>query len=96
LKSNLTLAVLATALSVTAIAPETAHARRTYAHNGSTAHRCSGGKGVVGTVVGGVGGAVAGGAIIGGPVAVIAGGVGGALLGRHIDKKNVRRRHGCR
>lgn len=95
MKPNLTLAVLAAALSFTAVAPETAHARRTYAHSGS-AHRCSGGKGVVGTVVGGVGGAVAAGAIIGGPVAVIAGGVGGGLLGRHIDKKNVRRRHGCR
>lgn len=95
MQSRLTMAVLATALSVTAIAPETAYARRTYTHSGS-AHRCSGGKGVVGTVVGGVGGAVAAGAIIGGPVAVIAGGVGGGLLGRHIDKKNVRRRHGCR
>lgn len=94
MKSHLTLAVLATALSVTAIAPETAHARRTYNHSGS--HRCSGGKGIVGTVVGGVGGAVVAGAVIGGPVAVIAGGVGGGLLGRHIDKKNVRRRHGCR
>jgi hypothetical protein len=77
------------------IAPEAAMARRHhYLHTGYS-NRCSGGKGVVGTVAGGAGGALLGGAMIGGPVAVIAGGVGGALLGRHIDKQNVRRRHGC-
>jgi hypothetical protein len=71
-----------------------AKARHVYHHVGHS-HRCSGGKGVVGTVAGGAGGAVAAGAIVGGPVAVIAGGVGGALLGRHIDKRNVLHRHGC-
>ncbi len=61
-------------------------------------YRCKRSNHATGTVVGGVGGAVAGGAIIGGPVATIAGGVGGALLGRHIDKKEHEKRNrerGC-
>lgn len=58
--------------------------------------RCSGGNGAVGTVAGGVGGALIGNAVVGGPVATIAGGVGGALLGRSLDKQNTRRRSGCR
>jgi hypothetical protein len=32
----------------------------------------------------------------GGPVGTVAGGVGGALLGRHLDKQNVRHQRGCR
>jgi hypothetical protein len=89
----------ATALALLAAAgltmPDPAMARRHhYVHTGYS-HRCSGGDGVVGTVVGGTSGAVLGSALIGGPVAIIAGGVGGALLGRHIDKQNVRYRHGC-
>jgi len=59
-------------------------------------HKCDGGNGAVGTVVGGVGGAVIGGAVVGGPVATIVGGVGGAVLGNHLDKKNTRNRKGCR
>jgi uncharacterized protein YcfJ len=87
------------AAAATTMMPDMAFARhhtthRHYVHRGSS-HRCHSGHGVVGTVVGGAGGAVIGHAVIGGPVATIAGGVGGALLGRHIDKQNVRRKHGC-
>jgi uncharacterized protein YcfJ len=96
MKSKLTLGLLAAALTTSAVVPETANARRHYVHRGHvTHHRCSGGKGVVGTVAGGVGGAVVANAVVGGPVATIAGAVGGGLLGRHIDKQNVRHRHGC-
>jgi uncharacterized protein YcfJ len=61
-------------------------------------HGCKVSHHTTGTVLGGVGGAVAGGVLIGGPVATIAGGVGGALLGRHIDKKEHEKRQaerGC-
>lgn len=55
---------------------------------------CSGGNGAVGTVGGGLGGALIGHAV-GGTVGTIAGGVGGALLGRTLDKRNTRHRNGC-
>jgi hypothetical protein len=61
-------------------------------------HECKVSHHTTGTVVGGVGGAVAGGVLIGGPVATVAGGVGGALLGRHIDKHEHEKREaerGC-
>lgn len=95
MRHRLAAAMLASLLSVAAAAPDPAMARQTHVHRG-TQHRCSGGKGVVGTVVGGAGGAVIAHAVVGGPVATIAGGVGGALLGRHLDKKHVRHRRGCR
>lgn len=93
-KNMLTLAALAAMVSVPMIMPEPADARK-------RSHRvvyrnCSGGNGAVGTVAGGVGGALIGNAVVGGPVATIAGGVGGALLGRHLDKQNTRSRNGCR
>jgi hypothetical protein len=87
-------ALLTPLLAASVMLPQTALARHHYVHRGYS-HSCSSGKGVIGTVVGGAGGALIGGAAIGGPVAIIAGGVGGALLGRHIDKQNVRHRHGC-
>lgn len=94
MRTKLTLAAMALVCVTTATVPETAsarhHVRRHYYH------RCSGGNGAVGTVAGGVGGAVLGNAIIGGPVATVAGGVGGALLGRHLDKQHTRHRQGCR
>ena len=77
------------------IVSDTAMARHHYRGHTSYHHRCGGGNGAVGTIGGGVGGAVIGNALIGGPVATIAGGVGGALLGRHLDKKHTRARHGC-
>jgi hypothetical protein len=58
-------------------------------------HRCGGGNGAVGTVGGGVGGALIGHAVIGGPVGLVAGAVGGGLLGRHLDKVHTRHRRGC-
>jgi len=75
--------------------PDIAFARHHHHLYHGRATRCSGGNGAVGTVGGGVGGAVIGHAVIGGPVATIAGGVGGALLGRHLDKQHTRRRQGC-
>ena len=95
---KLALATLAFAIAPL-LAPDAALAgERNHRHYRSTTtyHRdCSGGNGAVGTIGGGVGGALIGNAI-GGPVATIAGGVGGALLGRHLDKKNTRAKHGCR
>jgi outer membrane lipoprotein SlyB len=58
-------------------------------------HRCSGGNGAVGTIAGGVGGALIGNALGGGTLGTIAGGVGGGLLGRHLDKAHTRHRNGC-
>ena len=55
---------------------------------------CGGGNGAVGTVGGGVGGALIGNAL-GGTTGTILGGVGGALLGRHLDKQNTKHRRGC-
>jgi hypothetical protein len=57
-------------------------------------HHCGGGNGAVGTVAGGVGGAVIGHSL-GGTAGTVLGGVGGALLGRHLDKENTRDRRGC-
>jgi hypothetical protein len=72
------------------------HRDRTYrARGGHYRHRCSGGNGAVGTVAGGVGGALIGNALGGGTLGTIAGGVGGGLLGRHLDKQNSRHRNGC-
>jgi outer membrane lipoprotein SlyB len=66
------------------------HKRHRYYHR-----KCGGGNGAVGTVAGGVGGAVIGNALGGGALGTVAGGVGGALLGRHLDKSNTRHRNGC-
>jgi outer membrane lipoprotein SlyB len=62
---------------------------------GDYRRKCGGGNGAVGTVAGGVGGAVLGSALGGGTLGTVAGGVGGALLGRHLDKKNTESRNGC-
>jgi len=66
------------------------HGRGGYYH-----HRCGGGNGAVGTIAGGVGGAVLGSALGGGALGTVAGGVGGALVGRHFDKQHTRHRRGC-
>ena len=58
-------------------------------------HKCGGGNGAVGTVAGGVGGALIGNGLGGGALGTVAGGLGGALLGRHLDKQNTRDKHGC-
>jgi hypothetical protein len=70
------------------------HDRRHY-RGRSRDNRCDGGNGAVGTVGGGVGGALLGNAVGGGTLGTVAGGVGGALLGRHLDKKNTKSRNGC-
>jgi len=81
-------------LSLPAIV-EQAQARphRHYSQRATYHRSCSGGNGAVGTIGGGVGGALIGNAL-GGTVGTVAGGVGGALLGRHLDKQNTRAR--CR
>lgn len=96
MKNKITLTALAALVAFPAMVPEAASAKTRSHHRHVTYRNCSGGNGAVGTVAGGVGGAVLGGAVIGGPVATIAGGVGGALLGRHLDKNNTRKRNGCR
>lgn len=96
MNNKLILAALAAAVTLPTVLPEAASARTRRSHHVVYQRNCSGGNGAVGTVAGGVGGAVLGGAVIGGPVATIAGGVGGALLGRHLDKQNTRSRNGCR
>jgi uncharacterized protein YcfJ len=97
MKIKLTSAALAALVSVGTMMPDAAFARH-HRYRGYTNHyrsACSGGDGAVGTIGGGVGGALIGHAVGGGTVGTIAGGVGGALLGRHLDKQNTRRRSGC-
>ncbi len=92
--------------SVSASAPALAHPRHHHRHHhqrhyayqgegGNYQRRCDGGNGAVGTIGGGVGGALIGNAVGGGTLGTVAGGVGGALLGRTLDKKNTRHRNGC-
>ncbi len=77
-------------------APRDYHQNRNYhGHGRNYRHRCGGGNGAVGTVAGGVGGAVLGNSLGGGTLGTVAGGVGGALLGRHLDKSNTRSRRHC-
>jgi outer membrane lipoprotein SlyB len=72
------------------------HNSRDYrGRGGNYRHRCGGGNGAVGTIAGGVGGALLGSAVGGGTLGTIAGGVGGGLLGRHLDKTHSRHRNGC-
>jgi len=97
MKNKLAMAALAALVSGPMVLPPPAFAAdRTY--HGKTRHyrhRCGGGNGAVGTIVGGVGGALIGNAVGGGTLGTVAGGVGGGLLGRHLDKKNTRHRNGC-
>lgn len=108
MKSKLVIAILAATVSSPVVMPAPALARdhqydRKYdrhghVYRGRGGHyrdRCGGGNGAVGTVAGGVGGAVVGNALGGGTLGTVAGGVGGALLGRHFDKKHTRSRNGC-
>jgi hypothetical protein len=104
MRNKLTLAALAVLISVPAMTPAPAFAQRSddyrrhhvyHGNGGYYRHRCGGGNGAVGTVAGGVGGALAGNALGGGALGTVAGGVGGALLGRHLDKQHTRSRRGC-
>lgn len=76
-------------------AADARHYRSYHGRGGHYHHRCGGGNGAVGTIAGGVGGALIGSALGGGTVGTIAGGVGGGLLGRHLDKQHTRHRRGC-
>lgn len=90
------------ALPAVVSTPAQAYHHRHYGHDGyyhgrggHYRYRCGGGDGAVGTIAGGVGGALIGNALGGGTVGTIAGGVGGGLLGRHLDKQHTRHRRGC-
>lgn len=99
---NMKIAISAVAglLSMVALSP-VAEARHHHHYYRGTAnydrdHRnCSSGNGAVGTVAGGVGGALIGNAVGGGTLGTVGGGIGGALLGRTLDKNNTRHRNGC-
>ncbi len=104
MRNKLAMAALAALVSVPATMPapalaqSSAYQRHHHVYHGSGGyyrHRCGGGNGAVGTVAGGVGGALVGNALGGGTVGTVAGGVGGALLGRHLDKQHTRSRRGC-
>ena len=101
MKNKLVMATLAAAMVGPAIAPApvlaaTHNGNHVYYNGKHRYHRhCGGGNGAVGTVAGGVGGAVIGKAVLGGPVGLVAGAVGGGLLGRHFDKQHTRNRHRC-
>lgn len=71
------------------------HYHNYHGRGGHYRHRCGGGNGAVGTIAGGVGGALLGNAVGGGTLGTVAGGVGGGLLGRHLDKSHTRHRRGC-
>ena len=101
MRSSLLVAAFA-ALVCGAVDSSPALARDTYydhhrddRHHSDYRHKCGGGNGAVGTIAGGVGGAVIGNAVGGGTAGTVLGGVGGALLGRHLDKKNTRARNHC-
>jgi outer membrane lipoprotein SlyB len=98
MKAKTAAIALAALISGPMLIPQAAQARHyRHSHHRQVVYtqRCSGGNGAVGTVAGGVGGALIGNAVGGGTLGTVAGGVGGALLGRHLDKSNTRSRHGC-
>ncbi len=104
MRHNLAMATLVALVSVSATLPAPAFAQRSgydrhghvyHGRGGYYRHHCGGGNGAVGTVAGGVGGALVGNALGGGTLGTVAGGVGGALLGRHLDKQHTRSRRGC-
>jgi hypothetical protein len=99
MRKKLALVAMVMMVSGPTIAPAPAMADSYHHHyhgrGGDYRHRCRSGNGAVGTVAGGVGGAVIGNAVGGGLLGTAAGGVGGALLGRHLDKVHTRHRHGC-
>jgi hypothetical protein len=103
MKTKFALTALMAMTMVPAVTPTAAVAegyrhydgRSYHGRGGYYRHRCGGGNGAVGTVAGGVGGAVLGSALGGGALGTVAGGVGGGLLGRHLDKQHTRHRNGC-
>ena len=97
-KFTMTVAMAGLATTGLAVMPQAAQAQRYHHHHRYYHHhyrRCGGGNGAVGTIAGGVGGAVLGNVLGGGTLGTVAGGVGGALVGRHFDKQHTRSRRGC-
>lgn len=97
MKSKFALAAVMAMVAIPAVTPTAADARHRTYHSRSNyhRHRCGGGNGAVGTIAGGVGGALIGNALGGGVLGTVAGGVGGGLLGRHFDKTHSRHVNGC-
>lgn len=102
MKTGFVLTVAATlALTAPAFAqdyPPPAPSHSYYGNDGSYHHHCKRSSGTTGTVLGAVGGGLAGNALGGGTLGTLAGAGGGALLGRHLDKKHdaaQNRRNGC-
>jgi hypothetical protein len=99
MKHKLTIAAVGGILSLVSISPDAAMARHYHGHyyhgRSSYYRKCGSGNGAVGTVAGGVGGALIGNAVGGGTLGTIGGGIGGALLGRTLDKSNTRSRNRC-
>lgn len=98
MNKKLTMAALAALVCGPAVLPQPAQAEHVYHgrhYYYRHRHHCGGGNGAVGTIAGGVGGAVIGHSLGGGTAGTVLGGVGGALLGRHLDKQNTRHRRGC-
>jgi 3D (Asp-Asp-Asp) domain-containing protein len=87
----MTAAAIVATSGVPIAAPADAHASRYRHHHyrGKTVYAyraCRYSSGTTGLVAGGVGGAVVGSKVIGGPIGAIAGDVGGAVAGRAIDR----------
>lgn len=100
MRSKITWCALAAMLAPVMIAApaQAGYWRNGHHYHGSPSrhgHKCGGGNGAVGTIAGGVGGAVIGNSLGGGTAGTVLGGVGGALLGRHLDKTHTRHRNGC-
>lgn len=96
---KLALAIGALALTVPATMPfGTAQAAAAGKHKARhVAKRCRHSKGTTGLIVGGVGGALVGRAVLGhGLLGTAAGAAGGALAGRAIDRSMTAKKRGCR
>jgi outer membrane lipoprotein SlyB len=80
-------ALAATTATTFSVPAEARHHRHHYYGRTYYGHRyCRYSSGTTGLVAGGVGGAVVGSKVIGGPVGLVAGAVGGAVAGRAIDR----------
>lgn len=89
-------ATLAATTASTFAVPADARVRHRHHYYGRTYYRhCRYSSGTTGLVAGGVGGAVVGNKVIGGPAGTVAGAVGGAVAGRAIDRASTAPRR-CR
>lgn len=84
------LALTAASLAIPTISlPSAADARTTYRGQAYSRTYCKRRSGTTGTIVGGVGGALLGHAILGGTLGTVAGAGAGALGGRAIERHNM-------